>query len=65
MWVDNVMEGAMFQTHQATELSSFIHDALELEARIEVTSETMVDSIIGDGEEISITDKIFWVVFSE
>ena len=69
MWVDNVMEGAMFQTHQPTELSSFIHVALELEARIKVTSETMVDSyssrIIGDGEDISITDKIFWVVFSE
>ena len=68
MWVDNVMEGAKFQTHQVTELSSFIDVAQDLEARIEVTHETMVgiysSRIIGDGEEISITDKILWVVVS-
>ena len=50
------MEGAMFQTHQATELSRFVDGILDLEARIEVTTETMVDSyssrIRGDGEEI-------------
>ena len=54
------MEGAMFQTHQVIELSSFVDVALDVEARIEVTSETMVDScssrIRGDGEEFSITD---------
>ena len=37
------MEGAMFQTHQATEHSSFVDMAVDLEKRIEVTSETMVD----------------------
>ena len=50
----------MFQTHQATELSSFVYVALDLEERIEGTIETMVASyssgIRGDGEEISITD---------
>ena len=33
----------MFQTYQATELSSFVKVAVDLEARIEVTSETMMD----------------------
>ena len=60
MWVDNVMEAAMFQTYQATELSSFVKVAVDLEARIEVTSGTMVNSyssrIRGDVEEIRITD---------
>ena len=49
----------MFQTHQATELSSFVVVAVDLET-IEMTSETMVDCyssrIRGDIEEISITD---------
>ena len=60
MWVGNVMEEAMFQTHQATELSSFVDVAVNLEARIEQNTETMVDScssrIRGDGEEISLTE---------
>ena len=38
------MEGAKFQTHQVTELSSFVYEALDMKARIEGTSETMVDS---------------------
>ena len=50
----------MFQTHQATELSSFVDVAVNLEARIEQNTETMVDScssrIRGDGEEISLTE---------
>ena len=57
--VYNVMEGAMFHTHQGIELSSFVDVALDLEARIEVTSETMLDScssgIRGDVEDITIT----------
>ena len=60
MWVDYVMEGAMFQTHQGTELSSFVDVTVDLETRVEVTSETMLEScssrIRGDVEEISITD---------
>ena len=60
MWVGNVMEEAMFQTHQATELSSFADVAVNLEARIEQNTETMVDScssrIRGDREEISLTE---------
>ena len=35
------MEGAMFWSHQAPELSSFVYVALNLEARIEGTSETI------------------------
>ena len=58
--VYNVMEGAMFHTHQATELSSFVDVAVDLKARVEVTSETMMDicsSRIRSGvEETSITD---------
>ena len=58
----------MFQTHQVTKLSSFENAAQDLEARIKVTHETMVDSysskIIGDIEEITITGKIFWVMVS-
>ena len=54
------MEVTMFQTHQETELSRFVDVAVDLEARIEVTSETMLGScssrIRGDIEEISITD---------
>ena len=54
------MEAAIFQTYHATELSSFVYVALDLEVRIEVTNETMVDSyssiIRGNGEEISIPD---------
>ena len=42
--VYNVIEGAMFHTHQATELSSFVDMTVDLEARVEVTRETMVDS---------------------
>ena len=53
------MEGAIFQPHQVTELSRFVYVALDLEARIEVTIETKVNSyssrIRHDGEEISIT----------
>ena len=54
----------MFQTPhlnspELTELTCFVNVAVDLEARIEVTSETMVDSyssrIRGDGEEISLT----------
>ena len=41
MWAYNVMEGTMFQTHQATELSSFVDGTLELEARIAGTNETI------------------------
>ena len=55
------MEGAMFQPHQVAELSSFVYVALNLEERIEGTSETMLDRyssrIRGDGEEISITEE--------
>ena len=35
------MKGAIFQPHQATELSSFVYVALHLEARIAGTSETI------------------------
>ena len=35
------MEVAMFQPHQAAELSSFVYVALDLEARIEGTTETI------------------------
>ena len=38
---DNVMEGAMFQVHQVAELSSFVYVALDLEAIIEGTTETL------------------------
>ena len=38
---DNVVERAMFQPHQATELSSFVYVAIDLEARISGTSETI------------------------
>ena len=52
------MEAVIFQTYQTAELSSFVKVAVDLEARIEVTSGTMVNSyssrIRGDVEEISI-----------
>ena len=57
---DNVTNVAMFQPHQAAELTSFVYVALNLEARIEGTSMLIVDicslRIRGDGEEISITE---------
>lgn len=53
----------MFHPHQVTELSSFVYVALDLEARIEGTSEAMLDGCSsknrGDREEISITGYVF------
>ena len=39
--VYNVMEGAMFHTHQGIELSSFVDVALDLEAGTTGTNETI------------------------
>ena len=54
------MEGAMFQPHLVTVLSSLVYVALDLESRIEGTSEASLDGCssrnTGDGEEISITE---------
>ena len=38
---DNIMEVALFQPHQVAELRSFVYVVLDLEARIEGTSETI------------------------
>ena len=59
MWVDNIMERIMFQTPQVTELTCFVDVAVDLETRVEVTSEIMLDSCSsrfrGDVEEITTT----------